>query len=92
MDDSMDSFKTAEEVITFRHGMIALWKKVGVTPKKWLSNSRPCHLRQAIALTRHYSRKIDLRRAINHSPTCQKSLASLEKTDEVTFCALFLKV
>ena len=35
-----------------------------------------CRLRRAIALARHRSRKINLRRAINRSPAHEKSLAS----------------
>ena len=39
------------------------------------SNSA-CHLRRAIALARHRSRKINLRRTINGSPAHEKSLTS----------------
>jgi len=40
MDDSMDSVETVEEATALYHELTALWKKAGMTPRKWLSNSK----------------------------------------------------
>ena len=39
MDDSLDSVETVEEAIRLHHDLTTLWKRAGMTPKKWLSNS-----------------------------------------------------
>ena len=39
MDDSLDSVETVEEAIKLHHDLTTLWKRAGMTPKKWLSNS-----------------------------------------------------
>ena len=39
MDDSLDSVETVEEAIKLHHELTTLWKRAGMTPKKWLSNS-----------------------------------------------------
>lgn len=39
MDDSLDSVETVEEAIKLQNDLTKLWKRAGMTPKKWLSNS-----------------------------------------------------
>jgi len=39
MDDSLDSVETIEEAVKLHHDLTTLWKRAGMTPKKWLSNS-----------------------------------------------------
>ena len=39
MDDSFDYVETVEEAIKLHHDQTMLWKKAGMTPKEWLSNS-----------------------------------------------------
>ena len=38
MDDSLDSVDTPEEAIALYHDLITLWKKAGMTARKWCSN------------------------------------------------------
>ncbi|XP_012556468.2 uncharacterized protein LOC105844406 [Hydra vulgaris] len=40
MDDSMDSVETEEKAIELYNQLTQLWKKAGMTARKWISNSK----------------------------------------------------